>query len=229
MRGHVATFGSRGRRIPKLTDNPSRGRALTFRICARLPVCVRDSDGRPTRARSMRRGALSRRALHGHRDRAASKVRRAPPHSPRRVRTSLAPARPLAPTVAARRAGESDHFRARGRHSVFGLSRFLLTITEAKRAYTHVPSALAHARRDRIPHAKARGERHAPGAMLPAWPARFHFGGARGIRKPAKVARIRVPHTPDAVGRVASLRQGRGFVQLGIPSAFVVLACVSSY
>ena len=126
----------------------------------------------------MRRGALSRRALHGHRGRAASKVRRAPPHSPRRVRTSLAPARPLAPTVAARRAGESDHFRARGRHSVFGLSRFLLTINEAKRAYTHVPSALAHARRDRIPHAKAtdRGERHAPGAMIPAWPARFHFG-----------------------------------------------------
>eukprot|EP00966_Prymnesium_polylepis_P073728 1711447-Prymnesium_polylepis.1 len=51
--------------------------------------------------------------------------------------------------------------------------------------------------------------------MIPAWPARFHFGARHPqARQRAKVARIRVPHTPDAVGRFAALHQGRGFVQL---------------
>eukprot|EP00966_Prymnesium_polylepis_P029094 674899-Prymnesium_polylepis.1 len=63
--------------------------------------------------------------------------------------------------------------------------------------------------------------------MIPA--CQLVFISARGTRKVTRIRvpqtprtrGIRVPHTPDAVGRVASLRQGRGFVQLGIPSAFV--------
>eukprot|EP00966_Prymnesium_polylepis_P136790 3160636-Prymnesium_polylepis.1 len=86
----------------------------------------------------MRRGALSRRALHGHRGRAASKVRRAPPHSPRRVRTYRS--RPLARSHRRlRRAAQESRTTSAPVDDIpsSAFSRFLLTINEAKRAYTH--------------------------------------------------------------------------------------------
>ena len=88
---------------------PRAGAPSTFNFARAFLVCVPDSDGLPTRARGMRHGALLRRALHGHRGRPTRRLRWPLQHSSRRAPPSLARARPLAPTVASRHAGERGH------------------------------------------------------------------------------------------------------------------------